>query len=121
MFIKPSIKFITRNNKRAQRALGRSPEEIVKGQSGANLENPRGIIWTTLVEDLWMMIYTKYESSGPFSLVLDKKIFENCMLKNYFLTSWPTHATSWNGLNNFDRGSPMDHSCEVWSNSNKRF
>jgi len=33
-------------NKRAQRALGRSPEEKAKGPSGANklIENPRGII-----------------------------------------------------------------------------
>jgi len=30
-------------NKRAQRALGRSPEEKVKGHSGAK-EDPRGII-----------------------------------------------------------------------------
>jgi len=29
--------------------------------------NPRGIIWTTLVEDLSMMLYTNYESSGPCS------------------------------------------------------
>jgi len=31
-------------NKRAQWALGRSPEEKVKGHSGDNIENPRGII-----------------------------------------------------------------------------
>ena len=24
-------------------------------------------------------------------------------------------------MNNFDRGPPRDHSCEVWSKSNKRF
>jgi len=29
-------------NKRAQRALGRSPEEKVKGQSGANNREPQG-------------------------------------------------------------------------------
>jgi len=29
--------------------------------------DPRGIIWTTLVEDLYMLLYTKYESSGPCS------------------------------------------------------
>ena len=54
-------------------------------------------------------------------VVSDKKIFENCILKTYFLTPWPTYATNWIGLNNFDRGPPRDHSCEVWSKSNKRF
>jgi len=54
-------------------------------------------------------------------VVLHKKIFENCILKTYFLTLWPTYATNWNGLSNFDRGPPRDHSCEVWSKSNKRF
>jgi len=54
-------------------------------------------------------------------VVSDKKIFENCILKNYFLTPWPTYAINWNGLNNFDRGPTRDHSCEVWSKSNKRF
>jgi len=45
--------------------------------------DPRGIIWTTLVEDLQMMLYTKYECSG---LVLsDENIFENCILKTYVL------------------------------------
>jgi len=54
-------------------------------------------------------------------VVSDKKIFENCILKTYFLTPWTTYATNWNGLNNFDRGPQRDHSCEVWSKSNKRF
>jgi len=31
-----------KNNKRAQRALGRSPEEKVKGHSGANNREPQG-------------------------------------------------------------------------------
>jgi len=53
--------------------------------------------------------------------VSDKKIFENCILKTHFLTPWPTYATNWNNLNNFDRGPPRDHSCEVWSKSNERF
>ena len=38
-------------NKRAQRDLGHSPEEKVKGHSGANNKEPH-IVWTTLVEDL---------------------------------------------------------------------
>jgi len=54
-------------------------------------------------------------------VVSDKKIFESFILKTYFLTPWPTYAFNWNGLNNFDRGPPRDHSCEVWSISNKRF
>jgi len=32
----------TLTNKRAQRALGRSPEEKVKGHSGANNRDPQG-------------------------------------------------------------------------------
>jgi len=27
-------------------------------------------------------------------VVSDKKIFENCILKTYFLTLWPTYATN---------------------------
>jgi len=41
-------------------------------------------------------------------VVPDKKIFESCILKTYFLTLWPTYTTNWNGLNNFDRGTPRD-------------
>jgi len=58
---------------------------------------------------------------APGLVVSDKKIFENCILKTYFLTPWPTYATNWNSLNNFDRGPPRDHSCEVWSKSIKWF
>jgi len=44
-------------------------------------------------------------------VVSDKKIFESFILKTYLLTPWPTYATNWNGLNNFDdRGPPRDHS-----------
>jgi len=53
-------------------------------------------------------------------LVSDKKIFENCILKTYFLTPWPTYATNQNHLNNLSRGPHRDHSCEVWSKSNER-
>jgi len=65
-----------------------------------------------------MMLYTKYESSGPCSF--RQEDFWKFYFKNlYILTQWPTYATNWNGLNNFDRGPPRDHSCEVWSNSHK--
>jgi len=54
-------------------------------------------------------------------VVSDKKIFKSFISKTYLLTPWPTYATNWNGLNNFDRGPPRDHSSEFWSKSNKRF
>jgi len=54
-------------------------------------------------------------------VVSDKKIFENCILKTYFLTPWPTYATNQNHLHNFGRGPPRDHSCEVWSKYNEWF
>jgi len=54
-------------------------------------------------------------------VVSEKNIFENCLLKTYFLTPWPTYATNWNGLNNFGRESPRDHSCDIWSKSNEQF
>ena len=79
------------------------------------IENPRGIIWTTL-EDLLMMLDTKYESSRPCSF--RQEVFWKFHFKTYLLTPWPTYATNWNGLNKFDRGPPRNHSCEVWSNSN---
>jgi len=28
-------------------------------------------------------------------VVSEKKIFENCILKTYFLTPWPTYAATW--------------------------
>jgi len=39
-------------------------------------------------------------------VVSDKKIFENCILKTYFLTPSPTYATNQNHLNNFGRVYP---------------
>jgi len=83
------------------------------------IENPRGIILTTLVEDLFMMFYIKYESTGPCSSRQEE--FWKFNFKTYLLTLWPTYATTRNGLNKIDRGPPRDHSCEIWSNSHKRF
>jgi len=34
-------------------------------------------------------------------VVSDKIICENCILKTYFLTPWPTYATNKNNSNNF--------------------
>ena len=65
------------------------------------------------------MLYTKYESSGPYSF--RQEDFWKFHFKNLFIDPWPTYATNRNGLNNFDRGLPRDHSCEVWSKSNKGF
>jgi len=66
-----------------------------------------------------MMLYTKYERSGPCSFWQED--FWKLHFENLFFDPWPTYATNWNGLNNFDRGPHRDHSCEVWSKSNKRF
>jgi len=54
-------------------------------------------------------------------VVLDKNIFEQLHFEHLFLTLWPTYATNWNGLNNFDGRPPRDHSCEVLSKSNEWF
>ena len=105
-------------NKRAQRALGRSPEEKVKGHSGANNREPQGHNLNNF-EDLLMMLYIKYESTGPCNF--RQEDFWKFHFITYLLTPWPTYTTNWNGLNNFDRRPPRDHSCEVWSNSYKRF
>jgi len=59
-------------NKKAQRALGRSPEEKVKGHSEAIYRGP--------LDDA---IYPNMKALG---LVVSDKIFENCILKTYFLT-----------------------------------
>ena len=55
--------------------------KIVTPGAGVNFD-PRGIIWTTLVEDVQMMLYSKYESSGPFSFRQEdfwKLHFENLL------------------------------------------
>jgi len=63
------------------------------------------------------MLYTKYKSSGPCRT---RRFLKIAFWKPFFLTPWPTEATNWNSLNNFDRGPPRGHSCKVWSKSNKR-
>jgi len=131
-------------NKMAQRALGRSPEEKVKGHSGAINRGP-------------LMLYTKYQGSSrflqadfqdfPILLYINQtwhpgrvpfntrgifwtfflatirtssfrqEDFWKLHFENLFLTLWPTYATNQNHWNNFGRGPPRDHSCRVWSNS----
>jgi len=54
-----------------------------------------------------MMLYTKYEGF----VVSDKKIFENCILKTYFLPCDQLMQPIMNHLNNFGRGPTRDHSC----------
>jgi len=62
-----------------------------------------------------MIIYPNMKALGL--VVSDKNIFENCILKTYFLTlSLLINATNWNNLNNFGRGPPRDHSCEFGQN-----
>jgi len=58
---------------------------------------------------------------APGLVVSDKKIFENCIIKTYFLTPWPTYTTNQNHFRNFGREPPRDHFCEVWSKSSERF
>ena len=87
--------------------------KIVTPRGGVNFD-PRGIIWTILRTSRWCYI-PNMKALGL--LVTDKKIFESCILKTYLLIPWPTYATNWNGLNNFGRGPPKDHSFEIWSNS----
>ena len=48
------------------------------------IENPRGIIWTTLVEDLLMMLYIKYESNRSCSF--RQEDFWKFHFKTYLLT-----------------------------------
>jgi len=73
-------------NKRAQKALGRSPEEKVKGHSGAIYKGP-----LMLSTKYWQRISRWCYTSNIKALglvVSDKKIFESCNLKTFF---WPRH------------------------------
>jgi len=63
------------------------------------IKTPRGIIWTSLVDDILMMLYTKFESSGSCSYTQDVLKFH---FKTFLLTPWPTYVTNWNGLNNLN-------------------
>jgi len=47
---------------------------------------------------------------NDLTLVLSDKKIKKMHFENIFLTPYPTYSTNWNGLNNFDRGPPMDHS-----------
>ena len=58
-------------NKRAQRALGRSPEEKVKGHSGSNNRKPQGHNLNNFGRGPFDELYIKYESTGPCSFRQD--------------------------------------------------
>ena len=67
-----------------------------------------------------MILYTIHESSEPSSF--RHYFFLHFNLKTYFVC--PRNLllqTNWNGLNNLDRVTHRDHSCEVWSKSNEWF
>jgi len=85
-------------------------------RGGVNFDH-RGIIWKTLVEDLQIMPYTKYERYG--SCCFRQEDVWKCIFKTYFVTQWPHYATNRNGLKKFGSGTPRDHLCEVWSKSNE--
>jgi len=83
------------DNKRAQRALGRSPEEKVKGHSGAIYRGP-------------LMFYTKFQGSS--------RILQDDWSFNVKLWT-PGRGLFWSqglDLNNFGRG-PLDNViCQIW-------
>jgi len=82
--------------------------------------NPRGIIWTTLVEDLYMtLLYTKYESSGPCSF--RQEDFWKLHFKNLFFDPVTYLCNQVERFEQIWRETPRDHSYEVWSNSNELF
>jgi len=92
-------------------------------------QGPRSLTWGKGQVSRWShyIIETKhwYRTSTwcyipnlkALGLVVSDNIFENCNLKTYFLTPWPTYPTNQNHFNNFGRGPPRDHSCWVWSHS----
>jgi len=69
-------------NKRDQRALGRSPEDKVKGQSGANNRKPQGHNLNNFGKGPYYILNMK----ALGLVVLDKKIFESFISKIYLLT-----------------------------------
>ena len=62
---------------------------------------------------MYVKVWVKVERGCKISEILTEY--------NKIKMSVYTYATNWNGLNNFDRGPPRDHSCEVWSKSNEWF
>ena len=69
-------------NKRAQRALGRSPEEKVKGHSGANNREPQGHNLNNFGRGPFDdVIHCILNMKAQALVVSDKKIFESFILK----------------------------------------
>ena len=86
-----------------------------QGSQWSHLQRTTNVVHQRLVENLQMMQYTNYESSGPCSF--RQEDFWKLHFEDPFFTPWPSYATNQNHLYNFGRGPPMDHTCWVWSNS----
>ena len=84
-------------------------------QGGANID-PRGIIWTILVELHQMMLHAKYLSPRPCGFG------EEDFWSFFFRLPWqPEFFMEWNSLNNFERPSCKEHFCQVSLNLVERF
>jgi len=68
-------------NKRAQRALGRSLEEKVKGHSGANNREPQGHNLNNFGKGPFDDVIYVLNMKALGLVVSDKKIFESFILK----------------------------------------
>jgi len=66
-----------------------------------------------------MKLYTKYESSETCSF--RQEDFLTLHFENLFFDPVTYLCNQVERLNNFGRGTPRDHSCEVWSKSNEWF
>lgn len=87
---------------------------------------PRSLTWGKGQESQWSYYKSTTIDAIPNMKALgfvlsDKKIVKRFILKTYLLTPWPTYATNWNSLNNFDRGPSRNYSCLVLSNSHSWF
>ena len=66
-----------------------------------------------------MMLHTKYQGSRPFGF--RKEDFLSFDLENLFIASVTWIYTDKNHLNNFARGPPKDHLCEIILKLDRRF
>ena len=72
--------------------------------------------YNNIIASPWPLTFSSGIDLGPFgpSCLWFVTLFENCILKTYFLTLRPTYATNQNHLNNLGRGPPRDLFCRVW-------